>query len=258
MDRVLDVRRHLQPDAFSAQMLGWAGFDWVCVDLQHGMVGPDALRRYPAGGLDVTGTPVFVRVPWNHPAAIMRALDTGAAGVIVPMVNSAAEAALGAVAAMPLPTGRGPEPGSDPSGPRTGRVRHRVGQRRVICAVMIETREAMDALDYFAVPGVDAAFVGPSDLAVAHGFPPSLRADDPAVGALIATIVARCQAHGVVPAIFTSGVESALRWHDAGFRLLTVGSDRLLMTEAAKGLMSGPGPALVTRPRVSRRGSDLS
>jgi 4-hydroxy-2-oxoheptanedioate aldolase len=169
----------------------------------------------------------------------MRALDTGAAGVIVPMVNSAAEAAR-AVAACRYP----------PDGIRSwGPTRAALGRAgydiesangEVICAVMIETREAMDALDdILAVPGVDAAFVGPSDLAVAHGFPPSLRADDPAVGALIATIVARCQAHGVVPAIFTSGVESALRWHDAGFRLLTVGSDRLLMTEAAKGLMSG-------------------
>jgi 4-hydroxy-2-oxoheptanedioate aldolase len=226
------------PDAFSAEMLGWAGFDWVCVDLQHGMVGPEALVGV-LQGLDISGTPSLVRVPWNEPAPIMRALDSGATGVIVPMVNSADEAAR-AVAAC-----RYPPDGIRSWGPTRaalGRTGYDVesANGEVICAVMIETREAMAALDeILAVPGVDAAFVGPSDLAVAHGYPPSLGADDPVVGELIATIVARCQVHEVVPAIFTSGVDAAIRWHDAGFLLLTVGSDRLLMTEAAKGLMAG-------------------
>lgn len=79
------------PDSFSAEMLGRAGFDWVCVDLQHGMVGSEALLGI-LQALDLTETPSLVRVPWNEPAAIMHALDTGASGVIVPMVNSAEEA----------------------------------------------------------------------------------------------------------------------------------------------------------------------
>jgi 4-hydroxy-2-oxoheptanedioate aldolase len=226
------------PDAFAAEMLGWAGFDWVCVDLQHGMVTDTALVGI-LQALDLTGTPALVRVPWNEPAAIMRALDTGASGVIVPMVNSRHQAEQ-AVAACRYP----------PDGIRSyGPTRAALGQpgynlafanSQVLCAVMIETREAMEVLDeILAVPGVDAAFIGPSDLAVAHGMAPSLRADDPGVGALIATILASCQAHDVIPAIFTSGENAAVRWQAAGFRLLTAGSDRLLMTEAAKGLMTG-------------------
>ena len=231
------------PDPFSAEMLGWTGVDWVCVDLQHGMVGQEALVGI-LQAFALTKTPTLVRVPWNDPAQIMHALDTGASGVIVPMVNSAADA-VQAVAAC-----RYPPLGIRSWGPTRailGRPKYDVdsANREVICTVMIETREAMAALDeILAVPGVDAAFVGPSDLAIAHGLPPSLQADSPEVGELLARIVSRCRHYQVVPAIFTSGRDPALRWRHAGFRLFTVGSDRLLMSEATKALVSSIRAAL--------------
>ncbi len=79
------------PDAFLAEMLGRAGFDWVCVDLQHGMLGQESLVGV-LQALELTNTPVLARVPRNDSAAIMHALDASAAGVIVPMVNSSREA----------------------------------------------------------------------------------------------------------------------------------------------------------------------
>jgi 4-hydroxy-2-oxoheptanedioate aldolase len=225
------------PDSFSAEVLGRAGFDWVCVDLQHGMIDQADLLGI-LQGLAVGGTPALVRVPWNEPASIMRALDTGAAGVVIPMVSSARDAAA-AVAACRYP----------PAGIRSwGPTRAALGRgdygvetadREVLCAVMIETREAMDALDeILAVPGVDVAFIGPSDLAIAHGSAPSLQADDPDIGRRILQVREACARHDVIPAIFTSGPEAASRWERAGFRLLTVGSDRLLMLEAARRLMA--------------------
>lgn len=225
------------PDAFSAEVLGHAGFDWVCVDLQHGIIGKDDLVGI-LQALEVSGTPTLVRVPWNDPASIMRVLDAGADGVIVPMVNSAREAKL-AVAAC-----RYPPDGIRSWGPTRaslGRTDYTVNtaNREVICAVMIETREAIEALDeILAVPGVNAAFIGPSDLAISHGIAPSLRAEDPDVAQLIMRVRDACLRHHVIPAIFTSGQEAAVRWQQEGFRLLTVGSDRLLMTEAATRLMS--------------------
>src|SRR5256714_13047251 len=79
------------PSAFPAELMGRCGFDWVCVDTQHGLVGYDQMALM-LQALSITGTPAFVRVPWNSPGDIMKALDAGAQGVIAPVVNSAAEA----------------------------------------------------------------------------------------------------------------------------------------------------------------------
>src|SRR5262245_3063933 len=79
------------PSAIGAELLGAAGFDWVVIDTQHGLIGYEDLPvMLPA--LSFAGVPAIVRVPWNEPAAIMKALDAGAQGIIVPMVNSPEEA----------------------------------------------------------------------------------------------------------------------------------------------------------------------
>ena len=80
------------------------GPDWMCLDTQHGLI-DDASMRTMVQAAELRGTPVFVRVPWNDEAAIMRALDAGAEGVIVPMVNSEAEARKAAGASRYPPVG---------------------------------------------------------------------------------------------------------------------------------------------------------
>src|SRR5260370_21814814 len=83
------------PRTWTAELAARSGHDWVVVDTQHGLIGDDVmlpmLQAITAGGV-----PSFVRVPWNEPGTIMKALDAGAGGVIVPMINSVA-AAEGAV-----------------------------------------------------------------------------------------------------------------------------------------------------------------
>ncbi len=79
------------PSAFSAEVLACAGCDWICIDSQHGLIGYETMTAM-LQGLDARGVPTIVRVAWNEPSAIMKALDAGAHGVIVPMVNSTAEA----------------------------------------------------------------------------------------------------------------------------------------------------------------------
>ena len=79
------------PSPFGAELMGMAGFDWVCLDMQHGLIGYDAMVPM-LQTLSRTGTPALVRVPWNQPDHIMKALDAGAQGVVVPMVNSVADA----------------------------------------------------------------------------------------------------------------------------------------------------------------------
>src|SRR3979409_48696 len=98
------------PSPWTAEVASRSGHDWVCVDTQHGLIGYDVMLPM-LQAISAGGAPSFVRVPWNEPGTIMKALDAGAGGVIVPMVNSAEEAraAVGAC--------RYPPPGFRSEGP---------------------------------------------------------------------------------------------------------------------------------------------
>jgi 4-hydroxy-2-oxoheptanedioate aldolase len=71
------------PNSFTAEIMALS-FDWICVDMQHGLAGQDALVPL-LQALGITGTPAFVRVPWNNPAEIMRALDSGGRDLLAPL-----------------------------------------------------------------------------------------------------------------------------------------------------------------------------
>lgn len=226
------------PSPFSAELMGRCGFDWVCIDTQHGVIGYDQMMPM-LEALSITATPAFVRVPWNQPDHIMKALDAGAQGVIVPMVSTE-EDAKAAVAAAKYP----------PVGMRSwGPIRAafdvpdyspETANRRTIVAVMIETPGGVENLDaILAVPGVDAVYVGPSDLALGHGMTPTLAPTDPEHVTLIETIVDRCRAHGVVAGIHCDSVETVRRWHARGYGMFTVGSDAALMRGAATAVVAG-------------------
>jgi len=225
------------PSGFSAEVLGRCGFDWVCVDTQHGIIGYEHLIPM-LQGLSVTQTPAFVRVSWNSPGEIMKALDAGAQGVIIPMVNSPEEA-LQAVGACKYP----------PEGYRSwGPTRAALGSpdfnpqsanRDVICTIMVETAEALDKLDQILVtPGIDAVFVGPNDLAVSSGLEPSFRAENPQHHQKIERILEGCQRHDITAGIFCGSAEMALHWRELGFRMLALQSDANLMRLAAQQLLN--------------------
>lgn len=220
------------PSAFSAELMGRCGFDWVCVDTQHGLIGYDVMASM-LQALSITTTPPFVRVPWNQPDHIMKALDGGAQGVVIPMVNNAEEAR-SAVDATKYP----------PVGSRSwGPIRAAFelpnyspdsANQQTIVAAMIETPDGVTNLDeILAVPGVDAVYVGPSDLALSHGMTPTLNAADPEHTKLIEHIADRCRHHGVVAGIHCDRVETVHRWQEIGYRMFTVGSDAAFMRQGA-------------------------
>src|SRR5262245_55362326 len=157
------------PTGFTAQLLAHAGFDWLCVDMQHGPVGYTELRAM-VQAVRFTGVQTVVRVSANSPSEIMRSLDVGADGVIVPMVNSAAEAAAAVAACRYPPLGNR---SWGPSGAAVGREFTAAGANdEVACLVMVETREGLTNVEEIAaVPGLDGIYVGPNDLALAHGMP---------------------------------------------------------------------------------------
>src|SRR2546428_7281514 len=173
--------------------------------------------------VSATGTPAFVRVPWNQPSDIMRALDAGAGGGSVPLVNSE-EGARRAVGAC-----RYPPQGYRSWGPTRAALQvngfgPESANRAVVCMVMIETAEGMGALDeILAVPGVDGVYVGPNDLAVTHGMKPDATASDPEHRRLIETILEACVRRGLTAGIQCAGTETAIRWREAGVRELGVG-----------------------------------
>ncbi|MBV9282362.1 MAG: 2,4-dihydroxyhept-2-ene-1,7-dioic acid aldolase [Chloroflexi bacterium] len=224
------------PCGFSAEVLGYCGFDWVCIDTQHGMIGYDQMLSM-VQGLSITRTPAIVRVSWNNPGEITKALDAGAQGALIPMVNSAEEAQM-AVAACRYP----------PDGIRSwGPTRAALGRpdynaastnRDIICAVMVETSAGLDRLDEIVTtPGIDAIFVGPNDLALSSGFEPSLRAENPAHHQKIGSILAACQRHDMVAGIMCGSLDMAIHWRELGFRMLALASDAALLRSAAQEML---------------------
>jgi len=175
------------------EALSGLGLGWFGVDLQHGSLDardlPDLVRA-----ADLTSTPVLVRVASHDAAVIGRCLDAGAAGVIVPSVHSAAEATalVGAV--------RMPPVGQRSSG--TARTAHAsaAGRPAAILLPMIESAEGLAAVhDIAAVPGIDGLFIGPYDLTLAMGLPPTT---DPAGIAARATVVAAARSRGLLAGAF--------------------------------------------------------
>jgi 4-hydroxy-2-oxoheptanedioate aldolase len=219
------------PGAFATEIVSASGCDWLCVDLQHGLIGDEDMRTMVMAAA-IRRTPVFVRVPWNEPAAIMRALDAGADGVIVPMVNTAQEAERAVAASRYPPLGYrswGPlrslmsMPGFDPA----------VGNGHVVCLVMVETVESFENLDaILAVPGVDGVFVGPNDLAISSTGMPTPRASSEKDAAMIRAIADRCRVRGLVAGISCADGEQACELQALGYTLLGLPSDAGLLGKA--------------------------
>lgn len=216
----------------SAEALAHAGYDWLCCDLQHGLLDYTDLRNMlPA----ITGRGVtpLVRVPWNEPYEIMKVLDLGAAGVIVPLVNTAAEAQQ-AVWACRYPPDGGRSFGPIRAALAGGRGYAREANQEIACIAMIETQEGLDALDAIAAtPGLDGIYIGPSDLALALGLPAQGDTDEPIHASAVARILAACRTHGIAAGIHTSTVQYARRYYEMGFNFVNVGGDVGFMLRAA-------------------------
>jgi 4-hydroxy-2-oxoheptanedioate aldolase len=216
------------PSALSAEVVAQAGFDFVCVDLQHGLADLGSAAAM-LQAISLTGADPLVRVPANEPWLIMRALDLGAAGVIVPLVGSADEAARAAGAC------RYPPAGIRSWGPvrvaSTRATDAAACNARVLCLPMIETQEGVANLEAIcAVPGVDGIYIGPSDLALSHGLAPG-----PELEALLARIVATARQCGLPAGIHVRTGAAARERAEAGFLLAGIATDRELLWRASLG-----------------------
>jgi 4-hydroxy-2-oxoheptanedioate aldolase len=212
------------PSPVVAEALAQAGFDYCCVDMQHGLADySQTVSMLQAISTSSDCTPV-VRVPWNEPGIIGRVLDAGALGVVIPMVNSPAEARAAVSACRYHPQGQrsfGPLRAAVWAGPDY----YDSANQEVACIPMIESRQAVEGLDdILDVGGIDAVYVGPADLAVSYELAPGVDNPDPGYQAALAAIVAGCQARGIAPGIHCTGPLSPTRVAQ-GFRMVTATSD---------------------------------
>jgi 4-hydroxy-2-oxoheptanedioate aldolase len=214
-------------NGLAAETMGRTGFDAVVIDTQHGGASEAGLLSL-LQALDVTHMPALVRVPWLNAQAIMRVADLGAAGVVVPMVSTAADAERG-VSAIRYP----------PRGIRSfGPVRRWYGPDGAaadpLCMVMIETAEALANLDAIAaVPGLDGLLVGPVDLALSLGLPLSLDMPEQVLRAVEA-VAGACRAHRLICGSVSFDLDNARLQLERGVTFLTSGSDSLFMRRAAE------------------------
>jgi 4-hydroxy-2-oxoheptanedioate aldolase len=197
--------------------------DYVCIDMQHGLSDISDVFALLQAMSPNRPTPI-VRVPWNEPGIIGRSLDMGALGVIVPMVNSVEEARAAVAACRYAPVGRR-SVGPVVPNQRYGAGYFAAANERVLCIPMIETEVAVSRIDdILSVPGIDAIYVGPSDLAVSMGLMPGLDQADERFAAAISTVLGACARHGIVAGIHGSAGVAAKR-HAQGFRMITVATD---------------------------------
>ncbi len=234
------------PNSFSAETMAHQGWDSLTIDLQHGVVDYQAMIPM-LQAVSTTNTVPVVRVPWLEAGILMKALDAGAYGVICPMVNTRADAEKLVAYTHYAPRGTR----------RFGPVRALLyggadypqhANDTIVAFAMIETAQALENLDdILSTPGLDAVYIGPSDLSLALGCTPTFDDLDPKAADAVQHILARAKAHGVVAGIHNGSPEAALKRIGMGFQFVTVSSDARLMAAGAqqivKTMRGGMGPA---------------
>ncbi len=219
-------------DPVTVEMLAGVGFDYICLDTQHGLV--DYRNAVPALQAQA-GSPSIpiARAPWNEPGIIGKLLDAGMMGIIVPMVNTVAEAEAAVAACRYAPAGSrsfGPTRAAAALGPGY----YGDANAQVACIPMIETATALENLDDIVkVPGIDAIYVGPADLSISLGLPPGSDNDAQSFQDAIAHILSACQANGIAPGIHSVPELVQMRIGQ-GFQMVTATGDTGAAVAGAK------------------------
>jgi len=225
------------PDSLSAETMAHQGWDSLIIDLQHG--GADYTAMFSMlQAISTTPTVPVVRVPWLEPGILMKALDAGAYAVICPMVNTRQDAE-NLVAWTHYP----------PLGTRSfGPLRAALyggadysarANDTIVVFAMIETAQALENLDeILSVEGLDAVYVGPSDLSLSLGCKPLFDDVESKAAQAIDHILERARAHGIVAGIHNGQIASARARIEKGFRFVSIGSDMQILSVGSRQMVS--------------------
>jgi 4-hydroxy-2-oxoheptanedioate aldolase len=225
------------PSPEVVEILGWSGWDFVILDLEHGPYGPEGLPHLIRAAEASQAAP-FVRVPLTAPQEVGKALDIGAAGIVIPGVRSADDGA----AAVRLT--RFPPRGSRGSSPSTRQLHYSAVPFATLTAkdapqplmvLQVEARLATSDLGrILAIEGLDVVFIGPYDLSTSLGLPGQF--DHPKVREAISEIVERAGERDVAVGIWVPDAESARFWVEHGVRFVTVSNNELMLFTASSDL----------------------
>lgn len=211
-------------EPFTVELLAGVGFDYICLDTQHGLV--DYTSAVPSLQAQTASDAIpIARAPWNEPGIIGKLLDAGMMGIIIPMVNTVAEAEAAVAACRYAPEGArsfGPARAAPALGARTYFAE---ANQQVACIPMIETVTALENLDDIVeVEGIDAIYVGPADLGISLGLGPGSDNADPRFQDALKHILSACEANGIAPGIHTVP-ELVQTRIEQGFKMVTATSD---------------------------------
>lgn len=212
------------PSPLMVEMIGYAGFDFVVLDMEHGRVDPQTLEDMIRAAECADITPL-VRV--SEPGQILHVLDGGAQGVILPHVCSAGQAERAVRAAHYHPLGTRGISGGRTTGFGTLDLAEYIKRtnNEIMVGVMIEDRAGVDAIDEIArVPGVDLVIEGAVDLSQSYGVPTQLA--HPSVTAAIRRIAEACRDAGTPFCAVPRAPGQHERWREFGVRTFLVGDER--------------------------------
>lgn len=221
-----------------ALIMAQSGFDWLLVDMEHGPVPLTALQGM-VSALRGTGAEPFVRAAWNASAPIQTALDCGVSGIMIPMINSRADAESAVRDTRFWPLGERSR----------GGVRHAVSfetdaptyyaraNDEVLVMAQIETKAAIANLEEIAaVEGIDCLFVGPNDLASTYDlpYPAAWEIRSGAYRDAVVSVPAIARKHGKFAGILAASTAMANECMELGYSLVGVGNDATILAAAAR------------------------
>lgn len=224
------------PSSFSAETMAHQGWDSLTIDLQHGVIDYQAMVTM-LQAISTTPTVPVVRVPWLEPGILMKTLDAGAYAVICPMVNTREDAQKLVAYTNYAPLG------TRSFGPVRallygGADYPQHANATVVRFAMIETAQALDNLDaILSVEGIDAIYIGPSDLSISLGCRPDFDNPEPKAAQAIDHILERAKANGIVAGIHNGTPDAALGRIAKGFQFVTVGSDARLLAAGSQEIL---------------------
>jgi 4-hydroxy-2-oxoheptanedioate aldolase len=225
------------PSPEVVEIIGWSGWDFVILDLEHGPYGAETLPHLIRAA-EAAGTAPLVRVPQSAPHDVGKALDLGAAGIVTPGVTSANAGE--SVVRMT----RFPPRGTRGATPSTRQLRYSAipfptltaeGAAQPVMVLQVEARLATTDLgSILGVDGLSVIFIGPYDLSLSLGLPGQF--DHPTVREAISEIVARAAERNVAVGIWVPDPPAAKFWVQQGVRFITVSNNELMLAGAAAAL----------------------
>ncbi|MBM7608430.1 2-keto-3-deoxy-L-rhamnonate aldolase RhmA [Lysinibacillus composti] len=219
----------------TAEILANVGCDMIMIDGEHGAMGFETAGKM-ISQIKYTQTTPLLRVPWNDLTMVKQGLDTGASGIMIPMINSKEEAERAIQYCHYPPNGvRGFGAGRASLFGINTESYWEYAKEELLVILQVEHVKAVENIDeILSVPGIDVVFIGPMDLSVSMGVKGEL--DHPDMQAAYSKVLDACQKHNIVPGIMTQ--PNLMKKHiDLGFRFLLGGIDAMFIHQGAKQLL---------------------